>query len=78
MIPDDAERDPVIDFSWFYFIGRTKLGLTLRETGRITLTLFNKLYMHYRNSFDYELMLQKLGKTYAEADQAANDAEEWF
>lgn len=77
MIPDEAE-DPVIDFSWFYFIGRTKLGLTFKETGRITLTLFNKLYHHYKNAFDLEMRLHQTNTTYAEAYQKDIDAQEWF
>lgn len=76
MIPDDA--DPVIDFSWYYFIGRSKLGLTHTETGRITLTLFNKLYKHYKNTFDFELRLRQTNTTYEEAYKKSNDAEEWF
>lgn len=78
MIPDDEEIDPYIDFSWFYFIGRNKLGLTYSETGRITLTLFNRLYKHYKNSFDLEMRLKNSGTTYEEAYQKLNDAQEWF
>ena len=78
MIPDDEDVDPVIDFSWFYFIGKSKLGLTFRETGRLTLTLFNKLYQHYKNSFDLELRLKYTGTTYEEAYKKAEKAQEWF
>ncbi len=78
MIPDDEEIDPVIDFSWFYLIGKTKLGLSYRETGRLTIKLFNRLYQHYKNTFDYELMLRLSGSTYERAVQKANEAEDWF
>ena len=78
MIPDSDDDDPRIDFTFFYFIGATKLGLSYRETGRITITLFNKLYTHYKAVFDTELMLRHTGTTYAEAEKKANAAEEWF
>ena len=78
MIPDEEDVNPVIDFSWFYFIGRTKLGLTYRETGRITMTLFNKLYAHYKNAFDYELRLRQTNTTYEEAALRAQKELEWF
>lgn len=72
------EYDPVIDFSWFYFIGRTKLCLTIRETGRLTLTMFNKLYTHYKNTFDLEMRLKNANITYEEAYNKAQKDEEWF
>ena len=72
------EYDPVIDFSWFYFIGRTKLCLTIRETGRLTLTMFNKLYTHYKNTFDLEMRLKNANITDEEAYNKAQKEEEWF
>ena len=78
MIPDEDEIDPHIDFSWFYFIGVTKLGMTYKQVGRITLTLFNKLYSHYKNTFDLELRLKLTGNTYESAEKKANEAQEWF
>ncbi len=77
MIHDEDEAEP-IDFSWFYFIGRTKLGLSFHEVGRMTLTLFNKLYQHYKDNFDLELRLRNANKTYADAYKQAQDAEEWL
>lgn len=76
MIQD--EYDPVIDFSWYWFIGRTKLGLTLKETGRLTLTMFNRLYGHYRDMWDMEMMLLQSKTTYAAAHSKAQKDEEWF
>lgn len=78
MIPDDEDVNPVIDFTWYYFIGKTKLGLSFRETGRITLRLFNKLYKHYKDAFDLEMRLKATNTTYEEAYKKANDAQEWF
>ena len=69
----------MIDFTWFYFIGRTRLGLSFREVGRLTLNLFLRLYKHYKDTFDAELMLQKSGTTYAKAEAEAYRKEtSWF
>lgn len=76
MIQD--EIDPVIDFSWFWFIGKTKLGLSFHETGRLTLTMFNKLYGHYKDTWDYEMRLSKANMTYAEAFVKSQKEEEWL
>ena len=76
MIPDD--ETPEIDFSWFYFIGRTRLNLTFKEVGRLTITTFNKLYGHYKATFDLEMRLKNANVTYAEAFEKAQKAEEWF
>ena len=78
MIPDEVDSDPHIDFTWFYFIGATKLGLSYREVGRITITLFNKLYSHYKNVFDLEARIHYARTTYADVEKKANAAEEWF
>lgn len=78
MIPDDDETDPYIDFSWFYFIGKAKLGLTFAETGRLTIRTFNRLYRHYKNDFDLELSLKLSKTTYAQAYEKANKEEEWL
>ena len=69
----------MIDFTWFYFIGRTRLGLSFREVGRLTLNLFLKLYKHYKDAFDMELMLRRANMTYAEAEAKAYQREtSWF
>ena len=78
MIPDDEDINPVIDFSWYYAIGKIKLGLSFRETGRITLRLFNKLYKHYKEAFDLEMRLKATNTTYEEAYKKANADLEWF
>ena len=67
-----------IDFTWFYFIGMNKLGFTFKEVGRLTLNAFNKLYQHYKNSFDMELMLNRYRTTYQEYEEKQMENEEWF
>lgn len=44
----------------------------------MTLTLFNKLYMHYKDTFDTEMRLRNANMTYAEAWAEAQKDEEWF
>ena len=77
MIPDEVE-DPTINFSWFYFIGTAKFRLTLKETGRLTLTRFNQLYAAYKSAFDLEMRLWQTNTTYEEAYRKQQRAEEWF
>lgn len=72
------EYDPVIDFSWFYFIGKTKLGLSFKETGRMTLTLFNRFYEHYKNMWSLEMRLSKANMTFSEARVKSEQDAEWF
>lgn len=76
MIHDEV--DPVIDFTWFYFIGRTKLGLTFKETGRLTLTIFNKFYQHYKDNWDLEMLMTVSRKTYKDVHEKQQQSEEWF
>ena len=78
MIHEDEEDESVIDFSWFYFIGRAKLNLSIKETGRLTLTMFYKLYKHYKNNFDTEMRLTRANMTYQEAWERSQQDEEWF
>lgn len=55
------------------------MRLTFKETGRLTLRMFLKLYKHYKDMFDAELMLQRGGMTYAEAEAKAYRREtSWF
>lgn len=77
MIHEDDEITP-IDFSWFYFIGHTKLLLSFKEVGRMTYYLFNKLYAHYRNTWDLEMRLTQANMTYSELDRKQNRDDEWF
>ena len=68
----------MIDFSWFYFIGKAKLNLSFKETGRLTLTMFNKLYGHYKDTFDLEMRLTQANMTYEEAYDKSMKDEEWL
>ena len=43
------------------------MGFTTKEIGRMTLTLFNKLYDSYKEDFDFEMMLTKTGTTHEQA-----------
>jgi len=52
--------------------------LSFKETGRLTIYMFNKLYDHYKDSFDIEMRLTKANVTYAEAFNKAQADEEWF
>lgn len=76
MIQDEC--DPVIDFSWFWFIGKTKLNLSFKETGRLTITMFNKLYGHYKDNWDAEMRMTRENVTYAESFIKAQENEEWL
>lgn len=68
----------MIDFSWIYFICVKKLGFNYKNAGRITLTTFLKLYNHYKEDFDLELMLNKSRTTYAKLRKKVQKSEEWF
>lgn len=52
--------------------------MSFKETGRLTLRMFNKLYKHYKNDFDLELTLKLSKTTYAEMEEKANKEREWF
>ena len=53
--------------------------LTLKETGRLTLTTFLKLYQHYKDTFDVEMRLKNANVTYADAEARAYQRESsWF
>lgn len=78
MIPDEPEPSE-IDFTWFYFIGRTRFNMTFKEIGRMTVTTFMRFYQHYKNTFDIEMRLSKANTTYAEAEAKAYQQEtSWF
>jgi hypothetical protein len=56
----------------------TKLGFTAKEVGRLTLSLFNKLYQQYKNTFDLEMRLTKANMTYEELYKKSQKDEEWL
>lgn len=73
------DYDPTIEFSWYYYIGRAKLGLSSdTDVGRLTFRRFRKLYQAYKDTFDYETILRASGSTYAKAEAEAQQDEEWF
>lgn len=77
MIHDEV-IDPTINFAWFRFIGRTKLALTNKEVGRLTIREFNAEYQLYKDNFDFEMLLTATRTTYAKAKQNSQKAEEWL
>ena len=52
--------------------------MSFHEVGRLTLTLFNKLYGHYKEDWDLEMRLRTANMTYAEAYEKMQKEEEWF
>ena len=73
------DYDPTINFSWYYFIGRARLGLSSdKEVGRLTPRRFRALFQAYKDTFDRETKLRASGSTYAELEAQAMSDEEWF
>lgn len=73
------DYDPTINFSWYRFMGRTRLGLSSdKEVGRLTLRRFRGLYQAYKDTFDIETRLRASGTTYARLEAKAESDEEWF
>lgn len=73
------DYDPTINFAWYYFIGRTRLGLSSdKEVGRLTLRRFQALYQAYKDTFDIETKLRAKGSTYAWLEAQSMSDEEWF
>lgn len=52
--------------------------MTFKEVGRLSLTMFNKLYTHYKNDFDFETTLRRANLTYKEAFKRSQESEEWI
>ena len=52
--------------------------MSFKETGRMTLTMFNKMYRHYKDNFDVEMRLKNRDVTYSEAWIQSQRDEEWF
>lgn len=72
------EVDEIIDFTWFYSIGITKLLLSEKRIGRMTLNLFLKLYKHYKDTFDLEIRLKNSNMTYEDLKIKQRKSDEWF
>nr|DAO53799.1 MAG TPA: hypothetical protein [Caudoviricetes sp.] len=52
--------------------------MSFKETGRLTIKIFNKLYQHYKNDWDLEMRLKNANLTYEEAYIKSQEDEEWF
>lgn len=73
------DTDPTIDFSWFLFVGRARLGISSdREVMRLTLKDFMARYQAYQNVFDTENLLRANNTTYAAMKRKQEQEEEWF
>ena len=70
--------DPVIDFTWIYFISKTKLNFSTKETGRLTYRLFLKFYQCYKDTFDLEMMMKINNTTYRKLKEKSEESDKWF
>lgn len=52
--------------------------MSFKETGRMTMTMFNKFYTHYKNNWDTEMRQYNANVTYADAIAKSQKEEEWF
>ena len=52
--------------------------MTFKETGRLTVRMFNQLYGHYKDTWGLEMRLAHANMTYAEAYAKAQQDEEWI
>ena len=52
--------------------------MSFKEIGRITMTMFFRLYGHYKAQWDMEMRLTNANVTYEEAWSKAQKEEEWF
>ena len=52
--------------------------LTDKEAGRLTLTMFNKLYGHYKDNWDMEMRMSHNNMTYRELHIKAQKDEMWL
>jgi len=60
------------------FVGLKNLNLKPKETMRLTLKQFARLYQHYKNQFDTEMSLWLSHTTYAQAARRAARNEDYF
>ena len=52
--------------------------MSFKETGRMTLTMFYKMYEHYKDNWDMEMRMFNANKTYADAFVLQQKDAEWF
>lgn len=72
------EKESILDFDWFTFIGRTKLGLTTKETMRLTPRKFTHLYKIYKKDFDAENYLRFSHQGYEQLEREQQKRDLWF
>lgn len=70
--------DPVLNFTWIYFIGMTKLKFSFKETGRLTLKSFLKYYQCYKDTFDLEMLMKASNTTYKKIKEQQELSDKWF
>ena len=56
----------------------TKLNLTEKRIGRLTIRTFLKLYQHYKNEFDKEMMMKASNTTYKKLKEKQEESDKWF
>lgn len=54
------------------------MGFSEKEIGRMTARKFMRLYQHYKNNFDVQLVMRSKGLTYAKLEQMQMEEEEWL
>lgn len=54
------------------------MGFSEKEIGRMTPRKFAKLYQHYKNNFDVQLVMRQKGLTYVKLEQMQMEEEEWL
>ena len=64
----------MIDFSWILYVGRSLLGYSDREVGRLTFTKWKEQYDHYKNEYDFRLAKV----SYSKAHEITQQEEEWL
>lgn len=75
---DEEEDTAPVSFSWITYISTAKLGLTLKESGRLTYGQFKDLYRAYQNTFDVEMILFHTRTTYEALRNKAEESDEWL
>ena len=63
---------------WIYFIGKTKLNLSIKEIGRLKIRIFLKLYQHYKDDFDKEMLMKASNITYKKLKEKAEESDKYF
>lgn len=54
------------------------MNLSFKETGRLTIRLFLKLYQHYKDDWDKEMIMKASNTTYKKLKEKANESDRYF